>query len=236
MIPNSARASSRSGEVAWPLRLTWPRCETASYVPPSAIICETSRRPARSMMMSDVLAPVQVRLAALEDDEVALAVRVVPGEELVGRPFERALTGRQDQGVRAGLGEDVELFRVDLGEPPRAELPGEEAGRAGGDLGGIRPAGERGDQDRVAKLGSSWILSASISGRLLDRAPAGRLVAVVAPGSVPRASRQESGGDSAGPDGDVDVTSNGRSPANSPARGWHGTCFRTGRPPWRSVF
>ena len=99
----------------------------------------------------DVLAPVQVRLAALEDHEVALAVRVVPGEELVGRPFEGALARRQDQRVRAGLGEDVELFRVDLGEPPRSQLPREEARRARGDLGSVRPAGERGDQDRAAE-------------------------------------------------------------------------------------
>src|SRR5438876_1606460 len=98
--------------------------------------------------------PAQVRLGADEHEKVARTPRGFGDVELVLRPGNSTLIVVNHPNLRTRIGEDEELFGLDLGARLGAPLSNQIAQGAGGDLGGVVPAREGGEKDWIAKLRS----------------------------------------------------------------------------------
>jgi len=113
-------------------------------------------------------APAQVRLGAVEQDQIALGPRRTSGKQRVLGPLDvaRLALGESDRWtVRL---EVEELLRVDLGHHLRVERRGDRAerGRCGGRR--IVPAAESADEDRRTKLGRVLVPLKRLHGMSVD--------------------------------------------------------------------
>ena len=98
----------------------------------------------------DVGRPGDVRFDAIEDDEVALALRSADDAHDVPRPHDPSLTVHVlDR--RARHGEVVEGIGVDLADDHAVRLVGDVTQRCRGHTGGVEPAAEGDEQRRVGQ-------------------------------------------------------------------------------------
>jgi hypothetical protein len=98
--------------------------------------------------------PLQLRLGPDQKQDVPLAARWTGVVKVVLRPRYSALRVVDDPNLRTRLGEDEEIFGIDLRARLGVPLPHQKAQCTGRDFGGVVPAGKRRQYDRIAKIGA----------------------------------------------------------------------------------
>ena len=98
--------------------------------------------------------PLELRFGPNQEQNVTISPRRARVVEVVLRPRYSTLRIVDDPNLWPRLGEDEEVFRVDLSARFGVPLPHQVTQRSSRDLGGIVPAGESHQHDRIAKVGA----------------------------------------------------------------------------------